>query len=148
MLYGELGRMSLKLIINQRIISFWARIITDKQTKLSPLLHELMLWDSTIKVLSYKLTRNIENIFNNSAIALSPKGKIYAIFKEKRTLEIYVLLHVLPKDLWPEIFKFRTSNHYIPIETGRWNNILVEDRICPLCNKNDIGEEFNYLFYM
>ena len=65
MLYGELGRMPLKLIINQRIISFWDRIITGKQTKVSALLHELMLWDSTVKGLSYKWTRNIENIFNN-----------------------------------------------------------------------------------
>ena len=34
-LYGELGRMPLKLIIYQRIISLWALIITGKQTIIS-----------------------------------------------------------------------------------------------------------------
>ena len=26
------------------------------------------------------------------------------------------------------IFKFRTANHYLPVEIGLWNNILLEDR--------------------
>ena len=69
---------------------------------------------------------------------------MYAILKEKPTLETHFLL--LPECLWSDIFKFRTSNNYLTIEIARWNNILVEDRICPLCNKNDIGGEFHYLF--
>ena len=42
--------------------------------------------------------------------------------------------------------KFRTSNHYLHVETGRWRNILYENRLCAYCNKNDIGDEFHYLF--
>ena len=79
----------------------------------------------------------------NNGTALS-KVKIYAIFKENFTLENYFLL--LSGHLWTKIFKFRTSNHHLQIEIGRWNNILVQDRICPLCNINDIGDKFHYLF--
>ena len=37
-------------------------------------------------------------------------------------------------------------NHKLPIETGRWNNIQREDRKCNLCDLNDLGDEFHYLF--
>lgn len=38
------------------------------------------------------------------------------------------------------IARFRTSNHKLPIETGRWNNVDRENRKCWLCNV-DIGDE-------
>jgi hypothetical protein len=37
------------------------------------------------------------------------------------------------------------SNLKLPIETGRWANILKQNRKCHLCNI-DIGNEFHYLF--
>ena len=33
----------------------------------------------------------------------------------------------------------------LPIETGRWANILKQNRKCHLCNL-EIGNEFHYLF--
>ena len=46
------------------------------------------------------------------------------------------------------ITKFRTSHlrlPLIPIETGRWYNILREDRKFNFCG-NGIGDEFHILF--
>ena len=43
-----------------------------------------------------------------------------------------------------EIFKFRTTNHRLPVETGRFYNIHYKDRICQHCFR-DIGDEFHYL---
>ena len=42
------------------------------------------------------------------------------------------------------VFRYRTGNHRLPIETGRFNNIEYKDRICKICNE-DIGDEFHYL---
>jgi hypothetical protein len=42
--------------------------------------------------------------------------------------------------------KFRTTNHKLPVENGRWKNIARENRICPLWNNGEIGNEFHYLF--
>ena len=42
------------------------------------------------------------------------------------------------------MFKYRTANHKLPIETGRYQNIEYKDRTCPRC-LNDIGDEFHYL---
>lgn len=40
---------------------------------------------------------------------------------------------------------FRTRNHRLPIELGRWRNIPVSERKCHLC-RMDVGDEFHYLF--
>ena len=72
----------------------------------------------------------------------SNKGKNYLILKDKWTMENY--MHLLDdKDVF-QIFKFRTSNHKLPVETGRFHNIDYHDRKCPKCNI-DIGDEFHYL---
>ena len=79
----------------------------------------------------------------NANITQSSKGKNYHIFKENTELESY--LKLLPKKLYISIIKFRTSNHKLPVETGRWENIPYGERKCSLCNKNDIGDKFHYL---
>ena len=35
-------------------------------------------------------------------------------------------------------------NHNLPIEKGRYNNILGDERLCTLCNC--LGDEFHYIF--
>ena len=44
------------------------------------------------------------------------------------------------------LLKFRLSNHWLPVETGRWDNTPLENRKFTLCSKHDIGDEFHYLF--
>jgi hypothetical protein len=41
-----------------------------------------------------------------------------------------------------QISKLRTSNCKMPIETGRWQNISREDRICHLC-RDGVGDEYH-----
>ncbi len=53
---------------------------------------------------------------------------------------------LLAKSIYLPILKFKTSNHNLPVETGRWQNILPEDRHCQLCNSLAVGDEFHYLF--
>ena len=42
--------------------------------------------------------------------------------------------------------KFRTTNHKLPIVKRRWSNIPRENRYCELCQKNQIGDEYHYMF--
>ena len=58
------------------------------------------------------------------------------------SLEKYLTL--LPQKSLIILLKFRTSNHYLPIETGYWNT-PIEYQTCTFC-KNDIGDEFQYIF--
>jgi hypothetical protein len=73
-----------------------------------------------------------------------PKGLNYRIFKDALEFESYFNI-LKDKDL-TALCRFRTTNHKLPIECGRWCNIPREDRICTLCSKNEIGDEFHYLF--
>ena len=40
----------------------------------------------------------------------------------------------------------RLSSHRLAIETGRWQNILRENRLCKNCNLNKIETESHFLF--
>ena len=44
-----------------------------------------------------------------------------------------------------ELCRFRTANHKLPIEIGRWNNTNRINRMCTHCNKNELGDEFHYI---
>ena len=73
----------------------------------------------------------------------SSKGRTYSLFKENVDFESY--LTTLPKRFYIPLIKFRTANFKLPIETGRWENVNIEDRKCMLCDKNDLGDDFHYL---
>ena len=42
--------------------------------------------------------------------------------------------------------RFCTSNHRLPIEIGRWQNINRENRVCNLRQSRGLGDEYHYLF--
>ena len=56
----------------------------------------------------------------------SSKGKNYSIFKTDICMEKY-LLH-LPRKSYLSLCKFRTSNHKLPIEVGRWEGVPLNER--------------------
>ena len=78
----------------------------------------------------------MQDIFNSS------KSTIYRIFKTKFGLETY--LERLPAKLRNIFFKFRTTNHRLPVETGRWFNVPYDERLCARCNEGKIADEYHY----
>ena len=72
----------------------------------------------------------------------SSKGQYYIIFKENLEYEKY--LDYLSNSDRYVLCIFRTGNHKLIIETGRWENIERTERICNLCNNHSIGDEFHY----
>ena len=73
----------------------------------------------------------------------SPKAVNYRIFKENFRFEKY--FDILDTNDSIVLCKFRTTNHKLPIEIGRWNNIERSSRICHLCDSVNIGDEYHYL---
>ena len=43
------------------------------------------------------------------------------------------------------ILAFRTRNHRLQVEVGRWVGLPINERKCDFCN-DDIGDEFHFLF--
>ena len=79
----------------------------------------------------------------NELCSRSNKGKNYLALKEVWEKESYI--HLLDQRDIINIIKFRTSNHKLPVETGRYQQIEYKDRICKECY-SDIGDEFHYVF--
>lgn len=75
-------------------------------------------------------------------IELTSNSNIYRIFKTKFERSQYILQ--LPLSLCKIYIRFRTRNHKLPVETGRWKGIQLFERKCTLCD-GDLGDEYHYL---
>ena len=73
----------------------------------------------------------------------SSKGLCYKHFKDCFEFENY--LNLLDDKNRQLLCKFRTCNHRLPIEIGRWQGIERQNRTCNICDKNEIGDEFHYV---
>ncbi len=80
----------------------------------------------------------------HQAIESSNTTSFYSGFKTKLDFESYLTL-LEPKHRIP-LCKFRCGNNYIPIVAGRFDNTPRQNRICTLCNDNEMGDEFHYMF--
>jgi formyltetrahydrofolate hydrolase len=68
----------------------------------------------------------------------------YIIIKNKFCFEDYLIK--LSQSAKRNMCNFRLSNHKLPIQRQRQAGIPREERKCLFCNKDDIGDEFHYLF--
>ena len=73
----------------------------------------------------------------------SQKALTYFNFKTELCLEQYFI--TLPRRSYILLFKLRTSNHKLPIEVGRWDGTLLDERTCNLCPLNDLGDEYHFI---
>ena len=67
----------------------------------------------------------------------------YRLFKDTFDMERYLTL--LPPRFLYSFVRFRTLNHRLPIQTGRYLNVPRNERLCTMCNSGDLGDEFHYL---
>ena len=79
----------------------------------------------------------------STSIDNSSKALNYRLYKKGVSFENY--LEILKDKNLFLLCRFRTSNHRIPIEIGRWQNINRENS-CNLCQGRELGDEFHYLF--
>ena len=79
-----------------------------------------------------------ESVFNNS-VCLN-----YRAMNTQKILKEYLVN--LPSQYMFALCKFKCANHKLPIVVGRYEGLSIDDRICTLCDRNDIGDEFHYLF--
>ena len=107
------------------------------------------IWDSQIvennKWLSATLKRKLQDQYIQNWSTLSntaSSSKNYRLWKTN--FERSSFLKLLPDYLSQKMLAFRTRNHRLPVETGRWFGIPLQERKCQYCN-NDIGDEFHYI---
>ena len=91
-----------------------------------------------------------QRIFDNckqtilSDINSSSKCRIYKHLIDHFTLQSYLTKRI-PMQYKKLICKLRVSSHCLLIETGRYKNIPLERRVCPLCTLA-VEDEFHFFF--
>ena len=78
-----------------------------------------------------------------STVNNSPKCVFYRTYKHTFELEQYLCM--LSPYLRTIVCRFRTANHKLPVETGRYNNVPRENRLCTFCNSNKFCDEFHLI---
>ena len=81
----------------------------------------------------------IPHIANNRVLTLYKNYKLSFDFKH--------YLNILPNKLRVAISRLRLSSHQLCIETGRYSQNRVDraQRICTLCKKSDIEDEYHFV---
>ena len=176
MLDGELGRYTIEITMKARVIGFWNKIVTGNQNKLVSLLYRKLVsvdnhefkWIKHVKNILKEVGRNDLWLHQNlnmqknasqivkrvlidqfkqkwsQSMSQSSKGLNYRMLKGDHDMENYLL--ILPKIKYIPLIKYRTANHFLPIETMRWQGIDISERKYTLCDKQDLADEFHYLF--
>ena len=82
----------------------------------------------------------IQNL--NASCSISNKGRNYTnLIKLWGTPpDIYNIKH----NNLISLIRFRTSNHRLPVEVGRYNDTPFHERRCPFC-ENSLGDEYHYI---
>ena len=70
--------------------------------------------------------------------------EVYVEFKSLLCPEQYLLDVTIPCHR-RALSRLRCSNHSLHIESGRFNNIDVNNRICQLCDTDEIEDEYHFV---
>ena len=79
----------------------------------------------------------------HAQLTQSNKGLIYNSFKITHEFEAY--FKILPRYQSLLMYKNRSANHRLIVETARWDGTAFNERICPMCDSGEVGTERHYL---
>ena len=108
------------------------------------LLH-LIEKDDMISLVRNKLEDHFKKKFRKE-IGSSSRLTLYSSIKDDFKEEQYIN-DVKYHKYRSAVTKFRISAHTFRIENGRWRSIPRDQRLCPLCLGNLIGDEKHYIFH-
>ena len=167
---GDFGQIPLQYLRWYNMIRFWNRLIqsdddrilkkvfltdyekcnsnwcADIKTLFSKIGCPEIFEDMTLCNLDYikkKLTELYESVWAEEILKF-PKLRTYRKFKTQFGLENYIKLPMSKRNR--SIFgQFRLGVLPLRIETGRFTNMKVEERLCTLCEQNVVEDETHFL---
>ncbi len=175
MVYGESGRMPIRLVVQQRMVNYFLRTVNSKPEKLSRIAYHLMHNSHDIEFPWYNFVKStfdncglsgiwinqdfenviwLQNVIKNSLkdqYIQEWRGTVRDSVKcvnyrmFKTDLELEPYLLDIPEKFRRSLCKLRTANHKLPIERGRYSNLPRHTRLCDICGEQEIGDEFHFL---
>ena len=167
---GDLGWMSVRFKRFISTLRFWNRMIAMNDNRLTKhaFINDHTLsrrnWCSDVKYIFDLLDMNpvfdslavcpvtdamatlarIDNQDWKRQILTKPKLRTYRIFKTELETELYVKYH-LPRRQRSLLAQFRLGILPLRIETGRYDNTPIENRLCTMCDMNVVENEFHFV---
>jgi hypothetical protein len=169
---GDIGWTASWVRRKTNIIRFWNRLMCMNEVRLPKIIFN---WDCTCRGNTW--SSNIKSIFDdidyqnvfisrsqiyvNSCWALlhelhckqwsdeisrKPKLRTYVTFKHLYQVEPYVISFMNRKHR-SYLAQYRCGILPLSIETGRWRNIPLEDRICKVCDSLVVEDEYHFIFH-
>ena len=137
------------LHVNDLFHSDWVKTVHETLDELE--LSDIWLTHNTFySQVSFKnkvktrLSDQFKQEWNNN-VNETEKCLNYRIYKRDLSFERY--LNILPFPLAKTCLNSDASAINYQLKRGVFLNIERNERICSLCNKNELGDEFHYLFY-
>ena len=96
--------------------------------------------------LKNRLSTYFTNFWKDQIEQSRHSGKLRTLVQVKNNFAFEDYLHEICNVKHRQaITKMRISAHKLPVESGRYTKTPYEDRVCTLCQSNEIGDEFHYL---
>lgn len=168
-LQGEMGWMPAKFRKMKNMLRYWNRLVkmpNDRLTK-KIFMHNQTVnskWCQEIQEIFAKIDKNeiydntslynldefdndikpcIDNFWN---VQINSKPKLRTFKTFKTNFEVSDYIQAIKNRYTRSIFaKFRLGILQLSIETGRYTQVKLEDRVCKLCNNGSIEDEFHFL---
>ena len=122
-----LGKIDRNLVLEEQIVNKqWLKAFENKLTEL-----DQIAWHS--------------NLFNDKNCINGNKLRIYRNHKSRMECETYVKNKHISRYGRSVMSKLRSGSLPLMVETGRYNNIPLGDRICTLCSHNKIEDEIHFV---
>ena len=175
MVYCELGRVPMYNSRLLKIVKYWLKIIKSNNCILRSLYDDMLFCNHKTcnwrcRVQRLLLSTGFGDVWFNHYVANEPL--FLACFKQRLTdnfvqsrdeffnnsskcfLYKHLIDHVgiqfyltksIPENYTSLLTKFRVSAHQLRIEQGRYNGTARPDRICEICNMNEIEDEYHFI---
>ena len=114
--------------------------VSVKLTLFQPLFRKK---ETILSIFKQRLIDNFIGILRRGLEA-SRSMSLYKEFNQNFELSLY--LSKIHKKHRNSLAKLCLSSHSLMIESGRHNGIERENRIGPICNTNDLEDEFHFIF--
>jgi hypothetical protein len=123
----------------------WAHVIKNYLSEMG--LQYLWIQQYDIEINLHTINTRILDTFKQSWYANinnSNRLSSYCLYKNNFEYENY-LDQIKDNKIRITLTRFKLSSHSLEIETGRYDNIPREERICKHCNMNTVETEYHFL---
>ena len=168
-IYGETGCLPISLDLSTFALTYFHRLynmpkgslvkhVFDEMMRISDLgfsssvtqakkkLLSLDLWDS-VCLPAGKFADKVKSVLKEQfllswhATLSASVARVYVQFKSELIFEDYLTVVKIFRHR-VALSRLRCSSHHLSVETGRWSNKKLQDRICPSCRVLDDEEHF------